>query len=237
MANGDCYNTYYTTPYDASRTVWGVWTTGTTTSANDATTAGDTWIQWQPAIQPAQYQYTIRASTTANNIWYQWAEWHEQGTATTQPQTIQLGVYPAPVQTKAEIRAAARAVAQRAKEAIRLQKQAERARKQHDLQTLRAERKAVRLLLALLNRQQKKEYAELKQITINHPGTEIPQFVLKNTLSGNILEHDKQGKPIMRHCVHVGYGIPLADNLATQLLYLQSKPEEMLKIANHTRIQ
>lgn len=233
MATGDYYY-YVLNPDNTATQVWNTWTTGTSTNAIDVSTYDGTWRAWQPA--GTSTQYTIKASTTANNVWYQWVDWQEQGTAATYP-PINVGVYQAPVQTKAEIRAAARAMAQRAKEALRLQKKAERENKLRQQKMLQAERRATRLLLALLNRQQKKEYRELKQITINHPGTEIPQYILKNTLSGNILEHDKAGKPIVRHCVHVGYGIPLPDNLATQVLYLKTKPEELLKVANHTRLQ
>ena len=93
-----------------------------------------------------------------------------------------------------------------------------------------AELKADELLLSLLDQRQRKEYKETQKISI-YQGRK-PKWVLHKRPSYNVVELDDCGHPIKEHCVQT-LGVPLADQLATQYLYLHTNPDELLRVANH----
>lgn len=93
-----------------------------------------------------------------------------------------------------------------------------------------AERKADELLLSVINRRQRREYKTKNQITIF--AGQKPKYILQKRESYNVVECDDCGRPVQQHCVQTR-GTPLADQLATQYLYLHTNPAELLGVANH----
>jgi hypothetical protein len=81
-----------------------------------------------------------------------------------------------------------------------------------------------------LNTQQRKEYQEQNQVTIFQ--NRKPKWRLFKRPSYNVLELDDCGQPLTEHCVQTK-DTPLADQLATQYLYLHANPAELLRVANH----
>jgi hypothetical protein len=203
----------YYSPNNKYITVWGSWTSNSTTANSE----NNIWTFWCDSGTNAATSSTIYSTATSGTVWVKWINECDDS------------ITDAVTQTK-EQRQAAR---QRELKFQRLQVAENRRR---EIERIKAEKRANRLLLSLLNRRQKKEYANARQITIFHNGTDKPWFILSNRQSGNILEHDKSGKPIIRHCVHP-VNVPLADVLATQMLYLKTHPEELLQVANHQTIQ
>jgi hypothetical protein len=90
-----------------------------------------------------------------------------------------------------------------------------------------AEHKAEVLLMSLLNRRQKKEYKQKRQISI-YEGRER-KWILRKRDNYNIVECEN-GKPVRAYCVQTD--TPLPDQLATQFLYLKHSPQELLDKAN-----
>ena len=87
--------------------------------------------------------------------------------------------------------------------------------------------KAEVLLMSLLNRRQKKEYKQKRQISI-YEGRER-KWILRKQYNYNIVECEN-GRPVRAYCVQTD--TPLADQLATQFLYLKHSPQELLDKAN-----
>jgi hypothetical protein len=99
-------------------------------------------------------------------------------------------------------------------------------------QSAEADARAEELLLSLLDEDQREEYSEKRQISI-FCGGEHPAFILRKVESFNIVELDICGEPVSCHCVQT-VGVPLADQLATQFLYIASgHHQELLAVANH----
>jgi hypothetical protein len=90
-----------------------------------------------------------------------------------------------------------------------------------------AKHKAEVLLMSLLNRRQKKEYKQKRQISI-YEGRER-KWILRKRDNYNIVECEN-GRPVRAYCVQTD--TPLADQLATQFLYLKHSPQELLAMAN-----
>ena len=173
------------------------------------TVDGGTWTIWTSAT----------GSTTNNGSVTCWNNWIISGNAT--------GVT-YPVEHEAE----ARATVQRIEQTIPVnwrEQQDERARKQQD-----AELRANELLLSLLDQRQRKEYKDKNQISI-YQGRK-PKYILYKRAAYNIAELDDCGVPTIEHCVQT-LGTPLADQLATQYLYLHTNPAELLGVANHRPAQ
>jgi hypothetical protein len=247
MSCGDNYNvTAYgdtTASYYSAGTCWGDWNvTYKVTSSTSTNEVQKVWVYWQaPNGTTGGIQATPSTSAwDTATIWGAWTPVGSYRVATPNPldySTIVLGEYQAPVKTPEEIAAAAKAVAQAAAEAIQ-RREAERVRELERIRlaneaTVRAED----LLLSILNRRQRKEWKEKKQISLYEAGFRHPKFILKNLSSHNVHEYDpKTGKRIIEHCV-VTRDVPMCDMLATQVLYLKNAPEELLRVANHTPVR
>ena len=108
----------------------------------------------------------------------------------------------------------------------RERQQAERESKLKD-----AEAKAVALLEEHLSPDQLKAFRNISPIPVQ--AVDGREFLLLLRRDNNILELDAEGKPHKRYCARPGHAtVPLCDSLLTQILYLRSQPEEMLRKAN-----
>jgi len=200
---------------------YGTLTAGSTTS--------NTWYEWTSTAGSAN-------TTTAENAWNTWTDGITTGRITNVTyfgdnntigniDPVEQIVPPAPVLTE-EQRERLRQVA----EAERVRIEAERAKRMKE--KVLADKRANRLLVSLLNRRQRREWRDRKQISIYRNGRHLPSFILTNKESYNVVEVGPKGVAHTAHCVQAR-GVPMADQLATQLLYLKTHPEELLRVANH----
>ena len=225
------------TYYDPPGYIWNTWNSGTTasgsyttweiwTSSGTSTSAGSNncWLQWT----------TVKGSnSTGETTWNSWNTHTYTDTNTgndlifkiwgdadfnAQPVNIPACQPPTAEQLREQEEARQRA---REREQARLEEQR--------LKTEAAKKQAEKLLMSLLNPRQRKEYREKQQISIYRGNRR--KWILKRYESYNVLECDKEGKPVTAHCVHPD-GVPLEDNLATQYLYLHTNAQELLRIAN-----
>lgn len=232
-ALGDTTNQYY-----SAGTCWGDWniTYRVTTNVN-TNEAQNVWVYWT-APNGATGGTAATASTSdweTATIWEAWTPVGSYRVATPKPidyKEIVLGEYQTPVQTPEQIAAAAEAVAKAAAEALERQKEYQRKEEERKRLEAMAKVRAEDLLLSILNRRQRIEWKLKHQISIYEKGWRHPKYILKNQPSSNVCEYNKEGKRIIEHCV-VTPGVPLCDQLATQVLYLKNAPEELLKVANH----
>jgi len=200
--------------------VRGAWTSGTTDTTTSTTNA--VWSTWVYDTNPT-------ASSGTGCVWNVWV-----GSSAT---PIMYDITPYVVSAQLELTQEdldameeARVRARREHEEMRA-RIAQRAKEQAE-----ADAKAEELLLSLLNEEQCKEYSEKKQIPI-FCGGEHPAFILTKERSYNVVELDARGKRIKRHCVQT-VGVPLADQLAAQFLYIASGHyQELLAVANHQELR
>jgi hypothetical protein len=172
---------------------------------------GCTWNNWTSA--------SIATNSTTNTVWCNW---------TISSNAIGITY---PIENEEEARATVERIqSDISPEAIE-RAETERLERQKIIQE--SDARAEDLLLSVLNRRQRKEWKEKKQISIFERGYKHPHYILRNLSSSNVYEYDeKTGKRIFEHCVQT-IGVPLADQLATQVLYLRNNPEELLRVANN----
>ncbi len=187
-------------------------TSSSSTSANiDGATDYDTWVRWA--------DMSASTSTTAEV----WTYWTTNSDGTVGIHAVHLNsapAQPAPMPTPEEL------------ERLRIEAEAERARAL--AQKAEAEKKAEELLISILDPRQAEEYRTRGQISILQG--QLAKWILEKKQSYNVLECDDAGKPIRKHCVQTPDGTPLADQLATQYLYLTTRPALLLEVANHRPI-
>jgi len=187
---------------------------------SSATTTG-VWSIWTSASGTT-------SATSTDNIWDGWTA-TSGSTNATYNGIFEAPNAPIPQLTAEQLAAINQEQAER--DRLRAERDEENRKKQAE-----ANLKADKLLLSLLNRRQRKEFVEKKQISIYRRGRRVPDWILENKSSRNIIELDARGKPIKNHCVQTR-GTPLSDQLATQYLYLHTNPAELLRVAITQNLQ
>lgn len=96
-----------------------------------------------------------------------------------------------------------------------------------------ASRKALLLLLSILNAEQRKEYTERKQFHVRSKSGK--RYQISRGYQHNIHEVDDTGLRLVNFCGHVGADVPIEDHMAAQALHLIHNEEEFLRIANRSQ--
>lgn len=108
--------------------------------------------------------------------------------------------------------------------------------RESDRLTTAAMQRAERLLEELLTNEQVEQYRKLKKFhVISESG--IRYEVNCQRRQHNIYDLDSRGNRVVEHCIYQEGDLPLPDNIAAQLLLLQTNEQEFRRIANQTRMQ
>jgi hypothetical protein len=167
-----------------------------------------TWATWNDTSSTATSSNTAGTSDTA---WYQWTV----GTATSGNHATSVRVE---LLTQEQMDAAREASESR-RERLRVQQEEKR----------QAKIKSEKLLLSLLSEKQKKEYAEKRTVTVRLDNKE---FTIHEKWSGNLHERDLETGKKRRLCVVPVPQIPLADQMAGQVLHLMNDADALVSRAN-----
>ena len=190
------------------------------------------------------------SSTSTSVVWYEWnatpttttsvwAYWTDGGTSTRSASTTVWcrwagtgsGAVPAcyqpPALTKAE--------QAKQDEANRKRAEAEKIRLAQERKALEeADRRAEELLVAHLDKEQRKQYRTEKKFKV--VGGDGALFEIGSAWSSNVREMTPDGKHIARFCIHPRESVPIPDLLLAQKLMLETDPAEFRKIANRTAL-
>lgn len=112
-----------------------------------------------------------------------------------------------------------RAEAQRAAEA------AAREREQAEVRE-----KAAALLMSVLSKKQRREYAEHRHFTIR--GSDGKRYQIRYGYQHNVFELDEDGNRVVEMCGHANESLPMEDHMATQKLSLERDAPGFRRVAN-----
>lgn len=98
-----------------------------------------------------------------------------------------------------------------------------------------ARKAAERLLLQVLDRQQRKEYRKLNAFYVTAPSG-LRYRIECDKRHQNIFELDNQGNKVRELCIYTPK-VPQGDNLASQKLLIENDEEKLRKIANIRELQ
>jgi hypothetical protein len=172
-----------------------------------------TWNDWASSTNGYRAEIYGTTSTNTNSTWN---EWSSVGTAVGRRREETAEERQARDERAAE-------QAQQARERLGRWQQAQQAARDE------AEKKAEKLMLSLLSRSQKKEYAEKSQITV--PISRTSEIIITKGREGNLIERNPKTGSQKRWCVHITDQVPDFDNMAGQLLHLQTNPDAIMKLA------
>jgi hypothetical protein len=92
-----------------------------------------------------------------------------------------------------------------------------------------AKKRANALLLSLLTKKQVEEYETTGMVTQRISW--LYEVIIEREWQTNLIMRNRITGKKTRLCCHISTKIPVADNMAAQLLWLRSNPKELLKIA------
>lgn len=238
MPNAGAYSAPTSTSITSGSTssgnaVWYSWNAGSTSSATQtysATTDGIVWEAWNGTSFTIPTSRGIVATYDAQVATRVWSQWNQSPYAQmgTQPSPYVRIVQPAqhrhPVSAEERVALAARLEEQRQRqriEATRIEAAKDRAEK---------------LLHEMLSPKQVEElkannHFHLETVSANG---ERRRYRINRGRHGNVDQVDASGNRIKRLCVHPVEGVPDADTMLAQKLFLEGSEEELLRVANHS---
>lgn len=102
-----------------------------------------------------------------------------------------------------------------------------------------AKARARRLLVSMLNPDQRKELEEKNHfhLTVHSRDGAMKVYRIEHGYAGNVklLGHD--GQPVKRYCIHADSRLPYEDQMLAQKLLLEANEAEFLRIANMTQLR
>lgn len=216
-----------------SDNVWTGWNTyhtsglypGALITGSSATPSTDGSLVWASWCRPSNVGTATVGSNsitygniiqTADSIWGSWNQnWH--------PTPARVYGFPAPAihrEPTPEERAAREA------ERIRWEEQ----RKAEEAERARARENAKKLLLSVLNEDQKKDWAASGHFYL-HVGDR--KYRIKRGRSGNVeLVDPKTHEPLERYCAHPVQNVPDEDTAVAQMMYLLHDEQRFIGLAN-----
>lgn len=93
----------------------------------------------------------------------------------------------------------------------------------------KADKKAEKLLLSCLSRQQKKDYKQHGHFFVTGNATNHRYKITKGRVK-NIYQVDDSSIPVARHCVESADRVPMGDHLLAQKLLIEANEEEFLRV-------
>jgi hypothetical protein len=223
----------------AGELVWYTWNTSASTSSTASATVsvsadGRIWTAWNGTLGSSSAiatPYVAGPTAGSNAVWVAWNGEVIAVNGITTNQYARMGdnqrnAYNAPRRLTPEQEAANRAAAA-GREARYL---AEVAR------VAKAKDRAERLLHEMLTPQQSEELKANGRFhldVISNNG-ERRRYQIQRGRHGNVKQVDDHGNVIRSLCVHPILGVPDADTMLAQKLYLEHAEEELLQVANIT---
>lgn len=199
-------------------------TTSDMLMGRNSTSSTTVWQRWTSSGTSSSNPYFWRTTNSQQDA--VWSEWVDCASTTT-TQTYYTSARPATYQEPTpEEKAAAEA---RAAEYLKLKKEEERKRKLARL-------KSFKLLLSLLDNEQRKDFRQHRHFFVIGGETGTKYRIRENggNLSANIDVYYKDKDQIShRICVHPpNYECPIGDHLVAQMLGLKFDEKDFLKVAN-----
>jgi len=111
----------------------------------------------------------------------------------------------------------------------------ERQRIRREKKAAEAKARAEELLVSLLDEEQEEEWKLSRTVTVKV--SDVKSVRIKEGWAGNCEELDENGHVIARHCIHPSTSVPNADNMISQLLMLETDPDEFFRISNRSVVR
>lgn len=102
-----------------------------------------------------------------------------------------------------------------------------------------ANARARRLLVQMLNADQKKELEEKNQfhLTVHDRDGSMRVYRIEYGFQGNVKLLGTNGQPVKRYCIHADSRLPYEDQMLAQKMLLEANEPEFLRIANMAHIR
>ena len=199
--------------------IWQEWTsstTNTTSATNDG--SGTIWMEWTTGTSSTSSSITC-SPVASNVVWYTWNT--EDG----------LRAVPTPAITRSSPEELAYYV-----EAARVQAAAEVERqKKAQAERVAAQKRAEKLLLSNLSRQQKRDWLNAQFFMVRAKSGRT--FKVTNRPHVNVIEIDGAGNSIVAWCAGPEGGVPVQDQFLAQKLMLECNEDAFFQVANRHTIE
>lgn len=220
----------------SSNAVWYSWNANSTSSATQTYSVspdGIVWNAWNgtnlivstPGSTAVAYDPRVAAQI--------WGQWNDPILLTNR--YTQIGGQAQHYAQQPQQYATRFTAEERAAQAARLEDQRQRYQAEQ-LRIVAAKDRAERLLHEMLSPKQVEElkannHFHLETVSANG---ERRRYRINRGRHGNVDQVDDSGRRIKRLCVHPIEGVPDADTMLAQKLFLEGSEEELLRVANHS---
>lgn len=196
--------------------VWRIWTGATAITTGTSITTGTTDTVWDQWVNTSNITTTATTATAST-----WAHWMNQSTNDIRPQGQPI---------RSHQPETAEMVAERNRREAERRRLDEAARQE----TAKADERALRLLVGILDERQRKDMADHGHFFVDAPSGR--RYRIDKGRSGNVKVIDRvTGVWIESLCIHQSDFVPVYDTMVMQKLLIETAEDEFRACANITR--